>query len=161
MSKIKEILNDKESVLIFDVDGVLALLEFGEYHHYILSDEGWDKANKDGNNFYTDEKVSKKMQAFLKGKNIGRIYVVTKANSIEEFEYKKEYLSRNYNIKMENMHYVKNDTDKKDKMKLIKENYKDLPDYKVVMIDDTITVLNDVMENTNFSTAHISSFLDI
>ncbi len=161
MSKIKELLNDKESVLVFDVDGVLALLEFGEYHHYILSDEEWDKANIDGINYYTDEKVSKKMQAFLKEKNKDRVYVVTKANSLEEFENKKIFLNKNYEILMDNMFYVKKDTDKKDKMKLIKEKYKDLPDYKMVMVDDSITVLSDVMYNTSFSTAHISSFLDI
>ena len=32
-SKIKDILNDNESILVFDVDGVLSLLEFGEYIH--------------------------------------------------------------------------------------------------------------------------------
>ena len=161
MSKIKELLKDKESVLAFDVDGVLALLEFGEYHHYILSDEEWDKAIGEGRNFYTDEKVSKKMQAFLKDKDMDRIYVITKASTVKEFEYKKIYLSKNYNIKPENMYYVEHNTDKKEKMKLIKEKYKDLPDCKMIMIDDTTSVLSDVMEHTNFSTAHISSFLDI
>ena len=29
------------------------------------------------------------------------------------------------------------------------------------MIDDSVTVLDDVMEKTNFSTVHISSLLDI
>ena len=32
---------------------------------------------------------------------------------------------------------------------------------KIVMRDDTVDVLNSVMDNTKFSTAHISSFLDI
>ena len=49
-SKIKDILNDNESILVFDVDGVLALLEFGEYNHYIYDDETWDKENKNGYN---------------------------------------------------------------------------------------------------------------
>ena len=38
MSHIKELLNDKESVLVFDVDGVLALLEWGKYNHYNEND---------------------------------------------------------------------------------------------------------------------------
>ena len=29
------------------------------------------------------------------------------------------------------------------------------------MIDDTVDILNEIMEKTDFSTAHISSFLDI
>ena len=44
-SEIKDILNDKESVLVFDVDGVLALLEFGCNNHYIYDDEIWDDKN--------------------------------------------------------------------------------------------------------------------
>ena len=43
MNRIKELLNDEESVLVFDVDGVLAVLEFGERNHYYFSDEEWDK----------------------------------------------------------------------------------------------------------------------
>ena len=161
MSKIKELLNDKESVLVFDVDGVLAIMEFGENNHYILDDEEWNKANEEGHNFYTEEKVSKKIQNFLKKRSKNRIYVVTKAITTNEFEFKKLYVNKYYGILKNNVYYVKNDCEKKDKMKLIKEKHKDLDDKKIIMIDDTATVLTDIMDNTNFSTAHISSFLDI
>ena len=161
MSKIKELLNDNESVLVFDVDGVLAIMDFGEYNHYILSDEEWDRANIEGKNFYTNDRVSKKMQNFLLKKDMNRIYVITRSITSNEFEFKKEYLNKYYNIIKENIFFVKNDFDKKDKLKLIKEKYQNLEDYKIVMIDDTVSILSDIMENTNFSTSHISSFLDI
>ncbi len=161
MSKIKDLLNSDESVLVFDVDGVLALMEFGEYTHYILSDEEWDIANKNGVNYYTEDKVSRKMQEFIKKKNIDRIYVITKATSEEEYEFKKDYLNKYYEINKDNVYYVKNDNEKKDRLNIIKGFYKDLEDYKIIMIDDTATVLSDIMDNTNYSTAHISSFLDI
>lgn len=161
MSKIKELLNDNESVLVFDVDGVLAIMDFGEYNHYILSDEEWDRANIEGKNFYTNDRVSKKMQNFLLKKDMNRIYVITRSITSNEFEFKKEYLNKYYNIIKENIFFVKNDFDKKDKLKLIKEKYQNLENYKIVMIDDTVSILSDIMENTNFSTSHISSFLDI
>ena len=161
MSKIKELLNDKDSVLVFDVDGVLALMEFGEYNHYILNDEEWDRANTDGNNFYTEEKVSKKMQKFIKTRDLSRIYVITRSKTTSEFDFKKDYLNKFYGIIKSNVYFVEEDLDKKEKMKLIKEKYKDLDNHKIIMIDDTVTVLTDIMDNTPFSTAHISSFLDI
>ena len=43
----------------------------------------------------------------------------------------------------------------------IKEKYPQLNSKKIVMIDDTVDILNEIMEKTDFSTAHISSFLDI
>ena len=39
--------------------------------------------------------------------------------------------------------------------------HKDIPDEKIIMIDDTPEILCDIQDNTNYSTAHISSFLDI
>ena len=161
MSKIKELLNDKESVLVFDVDGVLALMEFGEYNHYILSDEEWDNAVTNGANFYSEEKVSKKMQDFIKTRDLNRVYVITKAKTEREIEFKKIYLNKYYNIKIDNIYYVKDDFEKKEKMKLIKDMYQELDNHKMIMIDDSVTVLSDIMDNTPFSTAHISSFLDI
>ena len=77
MSKIKELLKDKESVLVFDIDGVLALMEWGEYNHYNDNDEEWNKMCAEGINTYTENKVSKKMQDFLKNKDMNRIYVIT------------------------------------------------------------------------------------
>ena len=161
MSEIKRLLQDKDSVLVFDVDGVLAVMEFGEHNHYTLDEEEWYKANLSGKNFYTKEKVSKKMQDFLSKKDKQRIYVVTKAASIEEFNNKKYFVNKNYGINMENVYLVGKETDKKEKLKEIKIFYKTLPDYKLIIVDDSVSILNDVMDNTKFSTVHISSFLDL
>ena len=161
MSKIKELLNDKNSVLVFDVDGVLALLEFGEYNHYYLSDEAWDDFVNNGNNTYTEDKVSKKMQEFLKDKDKSRIYVITAIGVNKEGEYKKEYVSKYYGILPSNVYYVDRSNDKRSKIIEIRKNHPEVEDYQVVMIDDTPDILTDIQEHTKFSTAHISSFLDI
>ena len=162
MSRIKELLNDKNSILVFDVDGVLALLEFGERTHYEMNDELWKEANKKGVNYYTEDKVSKKMQKFLKNKNMDNIYVITTVlDTSNEGEFKKEYVNKYYNIKKENVIYVKNNAEKTPTIIKIKEKYPKLLDEQIIMIDDTTDILSDIMEHTNFSTAHISSFLDI
>jgi hypothetical protein len=56
---------------------------------------------------------------------------------------------------------VGKETEKKEKLKEIKRFYKTLPDYKLIIVDDSVSILNDVMDNTKFSTVHISSFLDL
>ena len=98
MSRIKELLKDNNSILVFDVDGVLALMEFGDRNHYYASDEDWDNEVDNGLNLYTEDKVSKKMQQFLKNKDMNKVYVITTIGVNKEGEYKKEYLKKYYNI---------------------------------------------------------------
>ena len=76
MNSIKELLNDEKSILVFDIDGVLAVLEFGEHNHYFLSDEEWDSFVDSGNNSYTEDKVSKRMQDFLKTKDKKKVLLL-------------------------------------------------------------------------------------
>lgn len=161
MSRIKELLKDGNSILVFDVDGVLALLEFGERTHYEMNDELWNEANEKGINYYTEEKVSKKMQNFLKDKNMNNIYVITTVGNNNEGEFKREYVNKYYNIKKENVIYVSDNSEKTTEIIKIKEKYPNILDEQIIMIDDTTDILSDIMEHTKFSTAHISSFLDI
>ena len=160
-SEIKDILNDDESVLVFDVDGVLALLEFGRNNHYIYDDKTWDEQNNSGYNFYNDVLVSKKMQSFLSNKDMNKIYVITTVGSNNEGEFKRDFVNKYYNILKENVYFVDKIKDKVEVLLSIKNKYPDIEDSKLVMIDDAVDILNDIMEKTNFSTAHISSFLDI
>ncbi len=161
MSKIKELLNDKDSILVFDIDGVLALLEFGEYHHHLLNDDEWKKINALGQNFYTEDKISYRIKHFLSEKNMSRVYVITTVGNNNEGEFKREFANKYYNIPNDNIFYVDDNSKKVAILKKIKNKYPELDDYKIVMIDDTVSILNDVMENTNFSTVHVSSFIDI
>lgn len=161
MSKIKELLKDKESVLVFDIDGVLALLEFGEYNHYYASDEDWDDFVNNDNNLYTEDKVSRKMQEFLKDKDKNRIYVITAIGVNKEGSYKKEFVEKYYGINPNNVYFVDRNNDKVSKLFEIKKKYPELKGYQIIMIDDTPEILTDIQETTDFSTAHISSFLDI
>lgn len=161
MSRIKELLKDEESVLVFDVDGVLAIMEWGEYNHYNDNDEEWNRLCDEGINTYTEDKVSKKMQNFLKDKDMNRIYVITTVGTDNEIEFKKNYVENYYNIPKGNVYCVEHNSHKTEELKKIKEKYPNIKDYKLVMIDDTVDILTEIMENTNFSTAHISSFLDI
>lgn len=160
MSKIREILNDKESVLVFDIDGVLAVMEWGEYNHYGEDDETWSKMYEKKANFYTKEFVCKRMQNFLKDKDTSRIYVITKAFNENEAEDKKNFAYEFYGIPKDHVAYVEHNLDKTKVLIQIKEKYPEISNHQIVMVDDTVEILTDVMEKTGFSTAHVSSFLD-
>ena len=89
------------------------------------------------------------------------IYVITTTFGNNEGEFKREYVNKYYNILNENVYFVDKNRDKTKILFKIKDKYPNIEDRKLVMIDDTVDILNDIMEKTNFSTAHISSFLDI
>lgn len=160
MTKIKELLNDKNSVLAFDMDGVLAVMEWGERNHFNWVDEEFKDACKDQIIEFDEDKVSKTMLKFIQGKDTNKMHVITKVYSEREAEFKKKFANRYYNIPEENFYCVSENRDKVDALNIIKNKYKNINDENIIMIDDSTEVLNEIMKKTNYSTAHISSFLD-
>ena len=158
-SKIKQLFLDDQTVYVLDVDGVLAKIEYGEYNHYCYDDELWAKMILE-NDYYANVLPIKTMQNFLKDKDKKRVYVVTKVMNDEEFNQKIAFLTKHYQIIPSHIKKVINDEDKLQAMIEIKKDYPNLEDKSLVMIDDTINVLNNIMDNSHFSTVHISSFLD-
>lgn len=161
MTKIKNLLNDNESVLAFDIDGVLAIMEWGERNHFLLVDDAWKSACEEQVIEFGEDKVSKTMLNFIKNKDKSRMYVVTKVYGNREGEFKKIFAKKYYNIPEENFYTVKENVDKACVLLKIKEKYPNINDENIIMIDDSTEVLNHIMKCTNFSTAHISSFLDM
>ena len=161
MTKIKELLKDQNTVLVFDMDGVLSTLEFGLYNHYEMTDEEWTEANKEEVNYYTDDKVIKKIQDYLKNRDMHNVYVISKSYTPNESKCKVDFLTKNYNILKDNIYFVNENDEKVDILKSIKEKYPEKEDYQIAMVEDTVDILNDIMAKTNFATIHISSFIDL
>lgn len=157
-SQIKNLFLDSKTVYIFDVDGVLAKIEYGKYNHYFYDDELWAKMILE-NDYYEHVLPLKTMQDFIKSKDLSRVYVATKVMNEEELKQKKNFLAKNYGILEDHVYAVFNDLEKLNVLKNIQKNYKDLEDKYLVMIDDTVDVLNHIMDNSAFSTVHISSFI--
>lgn len=160
MTKIKDLLNDDKSVLAFDMDGVLAKMEWGEHNHFTLVDEDFKNACKEKVIEFGEDKVSKTMLKFIQGKDVNKMHVITKVYSDREGEFKKKFAKKYYNIPEENFFCVNENIDKVNALNIIKNKYQNVPDENIIMIDDSTEVLNEVMKKTNYSTAHISSFLD-
>ena len=160
-SEIRNLLYDKNSVITFDIDGVLALMEYGKYNHFELIDQEWNEACERGENFYTEDRSIKKMKEFITNRNVDNIYVISQVGNQNEKIYKTEFVNKYYNIPKENVYFVKKREDKKNILFEIKKKYPKLQEKQIVMVEDSVDILNDIMENTNFATVHISTFLDL
>ena len=158
-SKIQELLKDDETVIAFDVDGVLAPMEFGEYNHYYADDDVWAEEVANGTDFYKDVRVVKTFKDFISKRDKNRIYVITKVMNENEFNQKLDFLEEGYGILRDNCFMVLKDFDKLYKLEEIKKLYPDLEDKDIAIVDDTTDILTYVMQNSKFSTIHISSFL--
>ena len=158
MSKIKELLESNQTVYIFDVDGVLVKMEFGEYNHYILNDDDWALSILD-NDYYTSKSPIKTMQDFLQNKDMNRVYVATKVMNETEKKQKIAFLHTHYHILEDHIYEVYDNEEKLDVMKKVQEFYPELEDKYFVMVDDTVDILTYIMDHSSYSTVHISTFL--
>jgi len=161
MSKIKQLLMEKDNVLVLDVDGVLALQEWGEYNHFDLSDEEWTVMATEQKHFYREELVSKKMQSYLSDKDPDLLFVISKAYTENEDESKVYFCNNYYRIPKDHIFFVRSDSQKVEVFKKIIAMFPNVPKHKKIMIEDTVSILNDVKEQTGCSTVHISSFIDL
>jgi len=157
-TKLNELLESNDEIYAFDVDGVLIPIEYGEYNHYMLNDKEWEEAIK-SDDLYENQRESITIKDFISTKDINNIYVVSRVCNEYEAASKIKYLEKHFNIKKENMYFVKNDEDKLDALRTIKKLRNIEDERKIAMIDDTVSVLNNIMDNSNFATIHVSSFL--
>ncbi len=161
MSKIKDLLREKDNVLVFDMDGVLAIMEWGEYNHFDDTDDEWVKTHNTATNLYTEQYVSKRMQDYLADKNKSDVYVISKAFTDAERNSKIEFAFKYYGIPKENSYFVESNEEKVNVLSDIINNHPNVEKRKIVMIEDTTSILNEVKEKLGCSTVHISSFLDL
>jgi hypothetical protein len=166
MTRINELINDPASIFVFDVDGVLAKMEFGDNNHYfkvdtnVDSDVEFSRAILRGHNFYTDDLLNKTLQSFIEKKDNKKIYVLSRCYTEEEQNLKDDFLLRNYNIIRDNIMYVNDYKDKLEALNLVKKLNPDTDDEHIIMVDDNVDeVLNYIMDNSNYTTVHVSSFM--
>lgn len=158
MSKIRELFENPDTVYVFDVDGVLVRMEFGEYNHYTADDDVWAELVK-SHDFYENLSPIVTMQDFLKDKDVSRVYVATRVMNDSEKKQKITFLSKHYHILPDHVFEVYHNNEKLEVMKKVQEFYPELPEKYFVLVDDTVDVLTYVMENSHFSTVHNSTFL--
>ncbi|MCR5224363.1 MAG: hypothetical protein K6C11_04370 [Bacilli bacterium] len=159
MSKIQELINDNNTILVFDVDGTLARMEYGEYNHFALDDDSWTKLIESGEAVYPDSQAIPSMVEYMKNKDMNNIYVCSKSYTTKEDNMKTRFLMSAYNILEDHIFYSRDNDSKLDVLNRIKEIRNITDDHMIAIVDDSLEVLNHIKENSNYSTIHISSFM--
>lgn len=156
--ELLELINNPESVLVFDIDGVLAAYEFGETNHNACSDDEWDEYVLT-NNVYATARAPKIFQNLIASKNPDHIFTLSVAGDNEK-TFKRDFVTSNYKIKPSNVLFVNDKMDKLDMLLSISDDlFPLLEDKKIIMIDDTVKVLTHIQDSSFFTTIHVSSFL--
>lgn len=154
MGKILEYLLREDVIVVFDVDGVLAAYEFGELCHNQCTDGEWEDFVKQ-NRPYDRAKAIPQIKKFIKDKGVKNVYTCSVSAPFEE-ENKKNFIIREYNISEENIIFVR---DSKDKLLFLRElAKKGNPEEKIALVEDTVSTLNSIFDQSDFITVHVSSF---
>lgn len=159
MNKIIErILSENpNAIFVFDVDGVLASYEYGDYNHGWPEDVWENLVNK--GDPYQYVRPFKVMQDFI-NRYRDRCYVCSKTSCPNETNQKQNFVYRHYGIEHSRQYYVQT-TD--DKLTILARIFRDNPntDAKyIVMIEDTVKTLDYIFERSKFATVHVSSFFE-
>lgn len=157
MSTLMNFLLQPDTVIFFDVDGVLAPYEFGDCRHCI-SDEEWDRKMEAGEDMYSTVSPIKLFQKFIKRKGTDNVYVCSKAHP-EEYASKTKFCMDGYGIPYDHIALVPT---KESKIATVETfaDVNDIPEEKIAMVEDTVGTLDLFAKYTNCSTVHVSSFLD-
>lgn len=163
MRNIIEMAKKDDVVVVFDFDGVLGSYEYGTYNHAIPETD-WTEFVKIHHPYDASSTIIrpfKKMKEFIDEKKKDNVYVCTVVGSEEEAMGKRSFVVREYGIKPENVHCVWSNHEKLTFLKSLHElKYKQLPEHKIAIVEDNIEILGEIVNNSEFMTIHISSFLE-
>lgn len=158
-SAVKNLLRP-EVVVVCDADGVLVVYEMGEHHHCVVPNSEWLEYVKTNRPYDTARPIAQ-MQKFIADKGADNVYVCTVILSEEEKGQKKDFIMREYGIPEDHIIFVSKASEKAARLlELQSELSKTRDNLQMAMIEDTVSTIDYLYENTDFFTVHISSFFD-
>lgn len=147
---IEEILNNKETVYVFDVDGTLT--DFN-YSSRAFWNPTTDPVSYDG------VRPLKTMQKLISSLDKDKVFICSRAAVKGEPEAKRKFLLENFNLKPDHIYFVKENNEKLDILRKI-QNLTKVEDELILLIEDSTDVLYNVLINTNYSNMHVSYFME-
>ena len=156
--KMMDYLLEKETITVFDIDGVLAVYEFGDCRHGV-DDKTWEDSFAEDNNLYTQAAPIPKLQEFVKRKGTDNVYVCSQA-SLHEQKPKLDFVKDNYGIPEDHVFFVVNKTEKVNVLRLLKES-RNVQECRIALVEDTVKTLDSILQCGDYVTVHISSFFDV
>lgn len=141
----------KDSVIVFDMDGVLSKFDLGDLGIKIVPEHEWAKMNM-MEDMYKYVQKTRLFDELIDTKNSMDMYVLSQTLSSFEQNNKINFLERNYpNIREDNIIFVGDTNIKIDILKGLREILDNTgkADVDLVIIEDSLSVLLDVTELNN------------
>lgn len=158
-SELIRFIEERGTILVFDVDGVLAPFEYGVHCHNACLDSKWDTYIQT-HDVYGNTRPVRVLQELIRKKDPGRIFVCSQANVVEK-PGKKKFVTDHYGVLENHIYFVRESLDKLECLREIHQTwFPQLRQEQIVLIDDTVKILNHVQENSQYATVHVSSFLE-
>ncbi|MDO4503129.1 MAG: hypothetical protein Q4D06_08095 [Coriobacteriia bacterium] len=148
-------LADPQTAVVFDVDGVLALYEFGPLQHAAEVEGDWE-AYVRANDPYAAVPPAPPIQRFVAAKDPAKVFACSVAADYEE-PGKRDFVLRHYSIPAQNVIMVREKAEKIAALERIAQE-QGLEHIQVALVEDTVKTL-DAAAAAGFSTCHVSSFL--
>ena len=141
-----KVIDLREDILVFDIDGVLGKYDFGELGFKVLEERKWIVENMKRNMYDTVQKTSL-FDAVIEYKNPMDMYVLSVALSSYEQNNKIDFILKNYpNIREEHIIFVSKPEYKVEILKRLRTDYDNSKKSKkrIVMIEDKVDTMADI-----------------
>jgi hypothetical protein len=155
MSDILSYLAEPETVVVFDIDGVLAPYEFGELSHAACLDGDW-KTYVLEEHPYAHIRPVPQIQRFIEKKGRTRVFACSVAEDYEE-EGKRDFVVANYGLPADHVKLVRSKSDKVAELRALAKEFC-ASERRVALVEDTVKTLDEVARKTGCTTVHVSSF---
>ena len=154
MSHVVDYLLEPETVVVFDIDGVLAPYEFGDLCHSACPDADWETYVRENDPYAAVEPVVL-IQRLIAAKGTGRVFACSVAEDYEE-PGKRDFVVNGYGLPADHVVMVR---EKADKIACLQRLADELavPQRRVALVEDTVKTLDAAMEAGDFVTVHVSS----
>lgn len=154
MTRAIEFLMEPNTIVVFDIDGVLAPYEFTPRCHSVIDDDEWFELVKSGDPYGALPPV-KLIQRMIEEKGPDNVYVCS-VSCTEEYEGKQRFVEKNYAVEPSHIRFVDSKGDKLNALRQIAAE-RGVEESQVAMVEDTVKTLDAIARASDFATIHVSS----
>ena len=154
MQRAVDFLMQPDTVVVFDIDGVLAPYEFTPRCHSVIDDDEWMELVRTGDPYGKLPPI-KLIQRMIAQKGRKCVYVVS-VSSPEEYQGKQRFVTDNYDIDAAHIRFVPSKAQKIDALAQIAAGC-GVPQEQVAIVEDTVKTLDAIARASSFATIHVSS----
>lgn len=154
MRELFDFLLDPQTAVVFDIDGVLAVYEFGTHCHSACPDADWETYVR-AHNPYASTRPVPEIQHFVRAKGPTRVYACSVAADFEA-PGKRDFVLANYDISPDHICLVESKPQKMGFLQSVADDLA-LPRNRVALVEDTVKTLDAACEK-GFATVHVTSF---